>query len=127
MKVQELFETVNAKVFRAGFEKTKDILNGQYKLVAMAGYLPFTTPQTLVSNQFRIEARTPKNVRVGWVNFENIDDNLEALDLVVEPKHRRKGIATEMYKFARELGNTIKPSSKQTGMGKVFWNKDHSQ
>lgn len=126
MKVNELFEAVNPKVFRAGFEKTKEILDGKYKLVATNGYLPYTTPQTLVSKQFRIEVRTAKNVRVGWVNFENIDDNLEALDLVVEPKHRRKGIATEMYKFAKELGNTIKPSSKQTGMGKAFWTKDHT-
>lgn len=126
MRVRELFESVNAKVFRAGFENTKDILDGEYRLVATNGYLPYTTPQTLVSKQFRIEVRTPKNVRVGWVNFENIDDNLEALDLVVEPKHRQKGIATEMYKFAKELGNTIKPSAKQTALGKKFWTKDHS-
>ena len=64
---------------------------------------------------------------LGFGNFENINDSLEALDLHVDPKHRRKGLATAMYKFARELGNDIAPSSKQTAMGKLFWTKDHSQ
>lgn len=128
MKVQELFEVVNSKVFREGFEKTKGILDGKYNLVATNGYLPYTTPQTHVSSQFRIEVRTAKNVQVGWVNFEEVDGKLEALDLVVQPKHRQQGIATEMYKFARELGNDIRPSSKQTKSGKLFWSKkDHSK
>ena len=125
MKVAELFEDVNQKVFRPGFEQTKELPNG-YKLIAKPGYVKIDAKQ---SEQFRIEVKTPKNVTIGWVNFEVKGDGkwLEALDLVVDKKHRRKGLATEMYKFARELGNTIKPSSKQTGMGKVFWTKDHSQ
>lgn len=127
MKLNELFESVNKKVFMQGFEQERQILDGKYILVAKHGYLPYTTPQTRESKQFRIEAKTAKGIMVGWVNFENIDDNLEALDLSVAEKHRRKGIASEMYKFARDLGNTIKPSSKQTGYGKKFWNKDHSQ
>lgn len=127
MKVCELFETVNKKVFMQGFEQEREVLVGKYKLVAKHGYLPYTTPQTHYSKQFRIEAKTAKGVMVGWVNFENVDDNLEALDLSVAESHRRKGIASEMYKFARDLGNTIKPSSKQTASGKKFWNKDHSQ
>lgn len=128
MKIHELFETVNKKVFMQGFEQEREILDGKYIIVAKHGYLPYTTPQTRVSNQFRIEVKTARGVQVGWVNFENIDDNLEALDLSVSEKHRRKGIASEMYKFARDLGNTIKPSSKQTAMGKKFWSdKDHSQ
>lgn len=127
MKLADLFETVNKKVFTQGFEQERSILDGEYKLVAKHGYLPYTKPQTMYSKQFRIEARTKKGVVVGWVNFENKDDNLEALDLDVADKHQRKGIATEMYKFARDLGNSIKPSSKQTGSGKKFWNKDHSK
>lgn len=128
MKVADLFEAVNSKVFRAGFEQQREILNGKYKLVAKAGYLRHTTPPTLVSTQFRIEALTNRNVLIGWVNFENKDDKLEALDLHVNEKHRRKGIASEMYRFARDLNNDIAPSSKQTGMGKLFWSeKDHSK
>lgn len=127
MRLEELCESVNKKVFMQGFEQEREILDGKYKLVAKHGYLPYTTPQTHISKQFRIEAKTAKGVMVGWVNFENIDDNLEALDLDVADRHQRKGIATEMYKFARDLGNTIKASPKQTALGKKFWNKDHSQ
>jgi len=127
MKLSELIESVNKKVFMQGFEQEREILGGKYKLVAKHGYLPYTTPQTRESKQFRIEAKTAKGALIGWVNFEIINDNHEALDLSVNEKHRQKGIATEMYKFARDLGNTIKPSSKQTAMGKKFWNKDHSQ
>jgi hypothetical protein len=128
MKVSDLFEAVNSKVFRAGFEQEREILNGKYRLIAKAGYLPHTTPPTFVSKQFRIEAKTDRNVEIGWVNFEIRDDKLEAIDLYVNVKHRRKGIASEMYRFARDLGNDIQASTKQTGMGKVFWSKkDHSK
>ena len=127
MKLADLFETVNKKVFTQGFEQERPILDGEYTLVAKHGYLPYTKPQTMNSKQFRIEAKTKKGVVVGWVNFENVDDNLEALDLGITEKHRRKGLATAMYKFARDLGNTIKASPKQTALGKKFWDKDHSK
>lgn len=119
-----LVELVNPKVFHRGFERSMEY--GPYTLVATPGYFRYGQKPGEPSDQFRIEARKGR-VMVGWVNFENIDDNLEALDLHIDPKHRRKGIATAMYKFAKELGNSISPSSKQTAMGKLFWNKDHSQ
>ena len=128
MKVTELFEKVNKKLFfrRVDNHHEKLILDGKYKLVATAGYVIYGNKNN-ESNQFRITAKTAKGDEIGWVNFENIDDHLEALDLVIQPAHRRKGIATEMYKFARELGNDIAPSKLQTTMGKQFWsNKDHS-
>lgn len=128
MKVAELFEKVNDKVFFQGFERTKDVLDGEYKLVAMNGYIKYSRGSPYKSEQFRIEAKTKRGVSIGWVNFEVKDDKLEALDLSVVEKHRRKGIASEMYKFARELGNDIRPSQKQTALGKKFWStKDHSQ
>ena len=127
MKWSELIEKVNDKVFWKDFHQTKDILDGQYKLVAMAGWVKISAKNPYKSDQFRIVARTQNGVDVGWVNFEVKNDKLEALDLSIQPAHRRKGIATEMYKFARELGNDIAPSSLQTGMGKQFWSKiDHS-
>lgn len=121
------FESVNDKLFWTGYEKRKEILNGQYVLVATAGYVGYGAKPDFKSKQFRIVAKTARGAEIGWVNFENVDNNLEALDLSIQPAHRRKGIATEMYSFARELGNTIAPSKMQTGMGKMFWNKDHSK
>ena len=127
MKVSELFEKVNDKVFWKNFHEEKVILDGKYKLVAMAGWIKINAKNPYKSDQFRIVAKTEKGTEVGWVNFEVKNEKLEALDLSIQPAHRRKGIATEMYKFARELGNDIAPSSLQTGMGKQFWSKiDHA-
>jgi ribosomal protein S18 acetylase RimI-like enzyme len=124
MKVSDLFEAVNQAQFKPGFSKEKAILDGKYKLVATNGYLKINSKQ---SDQFRIEVQTARGTKLGWVNFENKDGHLEALDLFVDKNFRRRGLATEMYKFARELGNDIRPSSKQLGNGKDFWKKDHSK
>ena len=127
MKIAELFEKVNDKIFWKDFEKDKVILDGAYKLSARCGWIKITSKNPYKSEQFRITAKTAKGAEVGWVNFEKHGDHLEALDLAIQPAHRGKGIATEMYKFARELGNDIAPSKLQTGMGKQFWSKiDHS-
>jgi hypothetical protein len=120
-------EAVNDKVFFTDFKKEKEILDGEYKLIASAGYVGYGSKPGFKSDQFRIVAKTAKGAEVGWVNFEKHDDHLEALDLSIQPAHRRKGIATEMYKLARECGNDVAPSKLQTGMGKTFWNKDHSK
>jgi len=36
-------------------------------------------------------------------------------------EYQKKGIATAVYKFVRELGNDIKPSTTQTDAGKAMW------
>jgi ribosomal protein S18 acetylase RimI-like enzyme len=128
MKLAELFEKINDKVFWQDFSKDKEILDGAYTLQARCGWIKINAPNKYKSDQFRITAKSKKQGEVGWVNFEVKDGKLEALDLSIQPAHRRKGIATEMYKFARELGNDIAPSRLQTGMGKQFWSqKDHSK
>lgn len=128
MKIKELLEKVNDKIFWSDFRKEKTIqLDKEYLLVATAGYIGYGAKPGFKSTQFRIVAKH-KGAEIAWVNFEQHDGKLEALDLSVQPASRRKGIATEMYKFARELGNDIAPSKLQTGMGKIFWSKkDHSQ
>lgn len=126
MRVHDLFEAVNKDVFWASFKKEKEILNGKYKLVASAGYIEHGAANPYKSKQFKITAFN-KNKQIALVNFEVKDNNLEAIDITVDAAHRRKGIATEMYKFARELGNDIQRSEKQTALGKKFWSKDHSK
>ena len=118
-------ELLNDKIFKPGFEETKSIMDGKYKLVATPGYVKSGAAQ---SEQFRIEVQTARGTKLGWVNFEIKNGKLEALDLNVDKQFRRRGLATEMYQFARELGNEIAPSSKQTDLGKKFWSvKDHSK
>ena len=120
-------EKINDKIFWSDFREDKSILDGEYTLVATHGWIKLNAKPAHKSEQFKITAKKG-NVEVGWVNFEKYGEHLEALDLSIQPAHRRKGIATEMYKFARELGNDIKPSRLQTGMGKQFWaEKDHSE
>lgn len=129
MKLHQLVtEKVNEKIFFTNFHKVKEILDGEYTLTGSAGWVKMSAKNQHKSDQFRIVAKTKNGSECGWVNFESIDGNLEALDLSIQPAHRRKGIATEIYKFARELGNSIAPSRLQTGMGKLFWSeKDHSK
>lgn len=116
MLVNEIF---NPQVFRRGFEKEQD--HGPYRMVAKHGYLPYTPGKaSMRSDQFRVEAYRGRNL-VGWVNFEIVDDHLEAIDVVVDKRHRRRGIATAMYQLAKSLGNDIQRSAKQTGMGREFW------
>jgi ribosomal protein S18 acetylase RimI-like enzyme len=127
MLLRELFEAVNKDIFWSSFKEEKEILGGKYKLIATAGYIEHGAANQYKSKQFKIVAKTAKNKQVALVNFEVKDNKLEAIDITVDADHRRKGIATEMYKFARELGNDIQKSEKQTALGKKFWSKDHSK
>ncbi len=122
-----LNEKVNDKIFYTNFDASKEILGGAYKLVARAGYVRMDSPNKFKSHKFEIRIRTAKGTEVGYANFEQFDDHLEAESIKIDPAHRQKGIATEVYKFVRELGNDVKPSKLQTGMGKLLWAKiDHS-
>ena len=119
MFINELFnESVNSAAFRRGFERQKKF--GRYTLIATPGRFLLHQKFNEPSDQFTISVFY-RGHKVGWVNFEIVDDNLEALDLYVEPRHRRRGLATAMYKFAVELGNDVKPSGKQTALGRAFW------
>ncbi len=111
-------EEINLDVFRRGFRREQTY--GKYTLIATPGHFNLGQKFSDPSDQFRIEAYYGRSL-VGWVNFERRDDNLEALDLVVDKNHRRKGIATAMYEFAHNLGNDIRPSNKQTPLGRAFW------
>jgi len=119
MRAKEfLNDEYNKNVFKRGFEIKSDF--GKYTLVASPGRFLLHQKLTEPSEQFTIHVFY-KNNKIGWVNFEIVEDHLEALDLYIDPKHRRKGLATAMYKFAKSLGNDIMPSSKQTALGKAFW------
>jgi hypothetical protein len=122
MKISEFIkEEINPNVFKRGFEQVKTF--GKYTMVATPGRFLIHQKFGEPSEQFAIKVFTGNNQKnqVGWVNFEIKDNHLEALDLYIDAKHRRRGIATAMYKFAKELGNDIAPSNKQTALGKAFW------
>jgi hypothetical protein len=58
---------------------------------------------------------------VGQVHFDIEGDHLESFDTHVDIKHRRQGVATAMYNWAKELGNDIVASSKLLPDGNKFW------
>jgi ribosomal protein S18 acetylase RimI-like enzyme len=122
-------EKVNDDVFWKGYEKKKEIETpmGTFTLVAKAGHLELNAQPAFKSKQFRVEVLNTHGAMVGRVNFIEKDGFLEAIDLKVEKKYRRMGLATELYKFARELGNSIRKSDMLTPLGQAFWSKkDHS-
>jgi hypothetical protein len=53
--------------------------------------------------------------------FKKLNPYLFAGNLRIDDEFQRNGIATAMYKFVKNLGNDIKPSTIQTTKGKAFW------
>ena len=76
-------------------------------------------PDSLI---FRILAEDKYSKRpIGIAEFSPRSKVLKSQWTMIEPGHRRSGIATEMYNFVRELGNDISPSHLLTPEGKQLW------
>ena len=78
-----------------------------------------------VTDQIIITARQNKKY-LGQVRFvistvDRSEPVLVAGNLSVDPAYRRRGIASAMYRWAKELGNSIEPSYTQTDAGRAFW------
>ena len=63
---------------------------------------------------------------IGGANFETAPGAKEATvisstDTYVYDPHKRKGVASAMYRFAEELGYTVIPSNEQTPDGELFF------
>lgn len=110
------YESVNADIFTKGFRKEKSIPNSNFRLIASCGWIN----KGDVSDELKVTAMDGRT-EAGYATFKINKDSLEAHDLQIKPMFRRKGIASEIYKFVEELGNTIKPSNLQTSDGKKFW------
>lgn len=110
------YESVNVDNFKKGFRMEKSIPNSNYKLIASCGWIN----KGDVSDELKVTAMDGRT-EAGYATFKINKDSLEAHDLQIKPMFRRKGIASEIYKFVEELGNTIKPSNLQTSDGKKFW------
>lgn len=127
MLLDELF---NDQVFLPAFgereETVTDAKGRSYVAVAHAGPRTlgqkFRDPSRLFTIElYPIVKGQRARSRIGWVNFARVEDHLEAEDVYIEPRYRRRGLATAMYQLARRLGNDIQRSSKQTGLGREFW------
>jgi hypothetical protein len=122
-------EYVNKDTVTPGFKKEKWIMGGKYKLVATARdrknnkdaeglIIKVIDPED--TSAFRPgEVGSVRLIVKGDGSYD--DRALSASLLGVDDDHQRKGLASAMYQFARELGNSIIPSNAQTDMGKAFW------
>jgi hypothetical protein len=122
-------EYVNKDTVTPGFKKEKWIMGGKYKLVATARdrkndkdaeglIIKVIDPED--TSVFRPgEVGSVRLIVKGDGSYD--DRALSASLLGVDDDHQRKGLASAMYQFARELGNDIMPSNAQTDMGKAFW------
>ncbi len=111
----EIYEGLNKDTLQANFrhEKTK----GELKYVATG------TARTAMAPEGGLEINAYyAGQKIGGVNFKAIGNNLVANMVTVHKDFRGKGIAAEMYRYARSLGNTIEPNVRdQTSHGQAMW------
>ena len=130
MKIDEV---INPNVILPNFhsEKIIDSAAGKLKLTAtnlMGGRVPqfvvtVETEKGQVIGNFRfvVVDYEPEKKVFGFKVKSKLDPYVVGGNVSVWKEYQRKGIATEVYKFVRELGNDIKPSTTQTAAGKAFW------
>ena len=131
MRAQEfLAERVNLDIFEPGtsLEKTVDV-NGigpvALKLVGK--------PASMDIPYVQIMAYAPDGDEMGYFRFHafGLDDKpyVTAGNIRVHREYQRRGVATAVYQWMRELGNDIRPSTSRTDQGQAMWSgfeKKHS-
>jgi GNAT superfamily N-acetyltransferase len=134
-KKQTVAEKVNPEMAEKDFhaEKDIDILDvGTLKLVAHG-------MDTDYPHQFMVEVINQEGKKVGHFRFVMMKYNPEKRNMFgfkvankedpyviggnvsVWDEYQKKGIATEVYRFVKELGNDIRPSTTQSPAGKAMW------
>jgi GNAT superfamily N-acetyltransferase len=119
-------EYVNKKILTPGWKDTRTILDGKYRLEAEVR--EWANKPTLFVYVYNDQATDwngePKSEEAGYARF--VPRGLIFKDLVagmvyVHRRYRQQGIAQAMYKYAHQLGNSIKPSTAQLPGGKELW------
>lgn len=104
---------INPDVFVEGFEKLKKLANGIVLTAKGTGY-----------NLNITATRDDKYVGAAVFDKTNRFDAPAQSDLYNKALgSKERGTATQLYKFANELGNDIVPSKKLTEGGAGVWNK----
>ena len=141
MRAQEFVrESIHPDVVRDDFyaETTVDSKLGPLKLVAKS-------IKSQMIPQFRVDVYNEAGQDIGYARFvvhnyeeprkdkqgflsrllskpvEQPEPYLVVGSVSVDNEFRRHGIATAIYKFVHDMGNTIKPSSSETDKGQALW------
>jgi len=124
-------EKINPKTMTQGFRQDKDM--GWYKLIALGDFSSrgAEDPPTL-----KIVAQLASTSPRGGPTIGELDlkiahgiylknnpgaEALVAAGVYVEDEYKRKGVASAMYKFAKEIGNDIIASVDQSDDAKAMW------
>jgi hypothetical protein len=137
MKIKEILsEKINLAVTDKNFhaEKTVTLPSGTFKLVANGSHDILRVPEfiILVFNEndervgyfrFVVHGYDPerRNIFGFRVKTKEEDQYIVGGNVSVSRDYQKKGIATAVYQFVKELGNDIKPSGTQTDAGKNMW------
>ena len=73
-----------------------------------------------------VKAYTPEGVVIGAAKFvlpKQDTHSMSSMWTKVAPLFKKQGIASNMYAYARMLGNTIKPANFQLDAGRKMWDK----
>ncbi len=113
MRAKEFInEKVNADILDNRFKHQVKI--GEYRYVAETK----NNPHYGIVFQINVFDGTE---RIASTSFTVENDSLVSGFTVVHAKYRGKNIATNMYAYARMLGNTIEPSANQLDDGEKMW------
>ena len=125
-------EDINPEVVKPNFHAEKDIEIqdvGPLKLVAK-------NVSTTHPPQFRVDVFRPDGQSIGYFRFVVLDYDPKPKfkffaskknpyiiggNVSVWNEYQKKGIATQVYKWIKSMGNDIKPSPTQTSAGKAMW------
>ena len=120
-----LTEKLNPQSLTRGFVKEKDM--GWYKLVAVGDAIsrgvddPPTMTIRAMSDKTTIGELQLKIAHGQYLANNPGAEALVASGVYVEPEYQRKGIASSMYQFAKELGNDVIASFDQSDDAKAMW------
>lgn len=132
MRARDFQEAINPAILKPEFQRKKVIDTARGPITLTAQY--HDEPDRYYP-QFIIMAHNARGHKVGYTRF-NIDNlhywltgkkpwpkkaHMFAGMAQVQTDYQKLGIAREMYKFAQELGNDIKPSDVQTKQGRSMW------
>jgi GNAT superfamily N-acetyltransferase len=120
-------EKINPETLKRFFKKEKDL--GWYKLEA-AGDLKSRMaddPPTLTIRAFLTDSGAEigeLHLKIAAHDYLKNNPGAEALvaaGVDVDPEYQRKGVASAMYQFAKELGNDVIASFDQSDDAKAMW------
>ena len=85
---------------------------------------------SFLNNIHKVTVTDKEGNKVGQANFIDKGENIKIQPgsiLWVEPLHRRKGIATAIYKYIENKTGKLLISGNLTPAGKTFWSKYRPQ